>query len=103
MNKYIFMLCVTTLCYADPSPDLLKQQLEQLVQVDRQIETLQKTKLEHKQEMAEDLQRGSVGILPRAGRRESREAASEMQSINQINQQLQELELQRQNLLRALQ
>ena len=61
-----------------------------------------KEKLEQKADMAEALERGSLGILPRAGKRASREAGSDMKEIQAINEQLKQLEAKRQSILLSL-
>ncbi len=104
MKKYcaILSLLIGSL-YADSTQaDAMKAQLEQLVSLDRQIEELQKQKLEYKAEIAQHLERGSVGILPGNGRRQSRRTEADMQDVQNLNTQIEQLEQQRQTVLRAL-
>lgn len=105
MKKTLFVLSLfATLIYADDSSQaqILKGQLEQLVILDRQIEELQKQKLEDKAEIAQHLQRGSVGVLPGNGRRQARRTEDAMQDVQNLNNQLQQLEQQRQSVIMAL-
>ena len=105
MKKHLFVLSLfATLIYADDSSQaqILKGQLEQLVILDRQIEELQKQKLEDKAEIAQHLQRGSVGVLPGNGRRQARRTEDAMQDVQNLNNQLQQLEQQRQSVIMAL-
>jgi hypothetical protein len=105
MKKYLLVLSfVTSAIHADDSTQaqILKGQLEQLVILDRQIEELQKQKLEDKAEIAQHLERGSVGILPGNGRRQARRTEEAMQDVQNINSQLQQLEQQRQSVIMAL-
>lgn len=91
--------------YADDSSSqgqAMKAQLEQLITLDKQIENLQKQKLEDKAEIAQHLERGSVGLLPGNGRRQARRAEEAMQDVQNINQQIQQLEQQRQAVMMAL-
>ncbi len=95
----------TSLSYADDSSgkqQAMKDQLENLIKLDKQIENLQKQKLEDKAEVAQHLERGSVGILPGTGRRQSRRAEKSMEEVQDLNQQIEALEEQRQTVLRAL-
>jgi flagellar biosynthesis chaperone FliJ len=105
MKKYLLIFSFfAILSYADDSAQAqaLKGQLEQLVTLDRQIEELEKQKLEYKAEIAQHLERGSVGILPGEGRRQARRTEDAMQDVQNINSQLQQLEQQRQSVIMAL-
>jgi uncharacterized protein YdcH (DUF465 family) len=105
MKKHLLILSLLTgTIYADDSAEAqaLKGQLEQLVIIDRQIEELQKQKLEYKAEVAQHLERGSVGILPGNGRRQARRTEDAMQDVQNLNSQIQQLEQQRQSVMMAL-
>ncbi len=105
MKKHLLILpLLTCALYADDSAQaqMLKSQLEQLVTLDRQIEELEKQKLEYKAEIAQHLERGSVGILPGNGRRQARRTEEAMQDVQNLNSQLQQLEQQRQSVIMAL-
>jgi predicted nucleic acid-binding Zn-ribbon protein len=106
MKKISFLipiLCLTSMIYGDnSSQEIMRQQFERLVEIDKQIEGLTKQKLEYKAEIAQHLERGSTGILPGVGRRQSREVESLMQDIQNTNQQIVGLEKQRQDIMMAL-
>ena len=87
---------------ASAQKQAVQMQLEQLVQLDKQIEGLEQQKAKLKGEMAEHMEKGTVGLLPRGGRRQDRAASEDMQSIQQLNQQIENLESERQNVLRQL-
>lgn len=105
------LILLTSLCtglnfaYTDQTnqKNAAQMQLQQLIEVDKQIENLEKQKLEAKADMAKDIEHGSLGLLPREGRRASRQAGKEMQEIQDLNQQLQQLEAKRQSILLSLQ
>jgi len=106
MKKHLLILSlITATLHADDSAQgqALKGQLEQLVIIDRQIEELQKQKLEYKEEIARHLERGSVGILPGNGRRQARRTEDAMQDVQNLNSQIRQLEQQRQSVMMALQ
>ena len=109
--KVFLSLCLLTLLattgYCDggsdsPQAQAMKAQMEKLVELDRKIEGLEKQKLQYKAEAAQDLERGSFGILPREGRRAARQASEAMQNVQEINQQIEQLNQERQNVMMAL-
>lgn len=108
MKKTIpLLLCslFAAIGYADdppPQAQAMQQQLQKLVELDQQIQNLEKQKIKYKMEAAQDLERGSMGLLPGVGRRSSRRAEDAMQNVQQLNEQIQQLEMQRQNVLMAL-
>jgi hypothetical protein len=75
---------------------------QQFVQVDEQIENLLKQKLQLKAEAAQHMERGSTGVLPGVGRRQSREVEGIMQQIQSLSQQITELEEKRGTILLGL-
>ncbi|MBX9923067.1 MAG: hypothetical protein K2Y01_03055 [Rhabdochlamydiaceae bacterium] len=100
---FIPLFCLTSVMHADQSSqEIMKEQYQRLVQLDQQIENLTKQKLEYKAEIAKHLERGSTGILPGVGRRQSREVESLMQDVQNTNQQILQLEQQRQAVMLAL-
>ena len=100
------LFLLTGVIYGDNYPEqnqqVMKEQFEKLVQLDQQIESLTKQKLEYKAEIARHLERGSTGLLPGVGRRQSREVEELMQKIQNTNQQIVQLEQQRQSVMMAL-
>ena len=108
MKKYVPLFFISIFlsgAYADDASNqqlAMKAQFEQLIQLDEKIENLQKQKLQYKAEIAQHLERGSTGILPGVGRRQARAAEEVMQDVQNINQQIQQLEQQRQAVMMAL-
>lgn len=105
--KILFLLfpifCLTSIIYADnDQQQIMKEQFQKLVEIDQKIEGLVKQKLQYKGEIAQHLERGSTGILPGVGRRQSREVESLMQNVQDTNQQIMQLEQERQALMLAL-
>ena len=97
------IFCSTSVIYGDGSAqEAMKEQFQRLVELDQKIEHLTKQKLEYKAEIAQHLQRGSTGILPGVGRRQSREVEGLMQDVQNTNQQILQLEQQRQSVMMAL-
>jgi len=101
-----FTLISSTFAYSDNGngnnsdpTQAIKMQMQQLVEIDRQIEGLVEQRLKLKAEIAAHLERGSTGLLPGVGRRQSREAGSEMQDMQGINQQIEQLEMKRQAIM----
>ena len=91
--------------YGDDSSsqqDAMKASFQKLIQLDEQIENLEKAKLQQKASMAEHLKRGSTGILPGVGRRQAREAEESLQNVNSLNEQIDKLNAQRQEVVNAL-
>lgn len=109
MKTVFFLSCLCglmTFTYADDdstNQNAAQMQLQQLIEVDKQIENLTKQKLEAKADMAKDIKHGSMGVLPRAGKRASRQAGQEMEKIQDLSKQLQQLEAKRQSILLSLQ
>ncbi len=109
MKTHLLGICCFSIAtfgvYADDTQaqmQALKGQLEQLVEIDRKIEGLEKQKLQYKASAAQELERGSFAILPRAERRATREADEAMQNIQNLNQQIEQLNQQRDNIMMAL-
>ncbi len=97
------IFCLTSVIYADQSSqEAMKEQFQKLVEIDQKIEGLTKQKLEYKAEIAKHLERGSTGLLPGVGRRQSREVEGLMQDVQNTNQQILQLEQQRQSVMMAL-
>ena len=108
MKKIIGLFCfalIASVGYADDGSDqvdALKAQLEKLVQLDEKIENLEKQKLQEKAEIAKHLERGSTGILPGVGRRQSREDEEGMKKVKDLNEQIEKLNQERQEVIMAL-
>lgn len=111
MYIWIYSLCFClgslTLQADDNSSSSNQQQqaqaaIQQLIQVDEQIENLIKQKVQLKEEIAAHTERGSTGILPGVGRRQSREIGELMQEMQGLNQQIMSLEEKRSQILLAL-
>ena len=86
--------------YSDVSESQLSIQskLEQLVELDNQIEALQKQKAQLKEEAEAHLERGGTALLPGAARRNDREGAEDLKEIQALNEQIEMLETQRREL-----
>ena len=103
MKSFLFsIMLLSSAVYAQDKAEI-QQAYETFVAIDRQIEALIQEKLQLKEEIAEHLERGSTGLLPGVGRRQSREAGMDMQKMQELNQQLGELEGKRSDLLARLQ
>ena len=89
--------------YADsPNQEMIQMKLQQLTQVDEQIETLVKQRVQLKAEAAQEVAHGADSILPRQARREDRSAEQTMQQVQALTQQIEQLEAERQQILSAL-
>ena len=90
--------------YSDLSQAQMQVQskLERLVEVDKQIEALEKQKAQLKGEAAEHLERGGTALLPGASRRNDRAGEEAMQQVQSLNDQIEQLEGQRQQIILEL-
>lgn len=76
---------------------------EQLVEIDRKIENLVQQKMTLKAKIGQDVEQGAHSILPRRARREDRSAEEDMEQLQALDQQLQQLEARRAEILSGLQ
>lgn len=100
------LLCgASSSLYSDEAQmqQMVQMKLQQLTEIDEQIENLVKQRVQLKMQAAKDVARGADSILPREARREDRSAEETMQQIQGLNQQIQQLEAQREEILSALQ
>ena len=91
--------------YGDDSSvqqEAMKASFQKLIQLDEQIENLEKEKLQEKAALAKHLERGSTGILPGVGRRQAREAEEGLQNIQKLNDQIDKLNQERQEVVTDL-
>ncbi len=108
MKTFISLFCLSLFAnigYADGSSNQqeeMKAQLQKLIKLDEQIENMEKQKLQEKAEIAKHLERGSTGILPGVGRRQSREAEEGMQNVKNLNQKIDQLNQERSEVIMAL-
>lgn len=90
--------------YGDPSQQQAMQQAyENFVQIDRQIESLVKQKLQLKAEVAEHMEREDASIRPRVERRQNAQIGELSQQIQSLSQRISELEEKRSTILLSLQ
>lgn len=101
----LFLFSCALCAYGDQSSQqqAMQEAYQQFIQVDEQIENLVKQKLQLKAKVAEHMERGSTGLLPGVGRRQSAEAGDLSQQIQALSQQITQLEEKRSDLLLSLQ
>jgi seryl-tRNA synthetase len=100
----LFLCTCTSAAYCDSAKEQqVKELIQNLIDVDEKIENLVKKRAQLQGEAAADLERGSESILPRAAKRTEREIAGLQGQIQQMNQELQELESKREQILLGLQ
>jgi transposase len=108
MKTFLSIICLSlfaNISYAGDGANQqeeMKAQLQKLIKLDEQIENLEKQKLQEKAEVAKHLERGSTGILPGVGRRQSREAEEGMQNVKNLNQKIEQLNQERSEVISAL-
>ncbi|MBS0627370.1 MAG: hypothetical protein JSS09_04080 [Verrucomicrobia bacterium] len=108
MKKLLIYLLVcgafsSLYCDQAQMEQMVQMKLQQLTEVDEQIENLVKQRVQLKMQAAQDVARGADSILPREARREDRSAEEVMQQIQGLNQQIEQLQAQREEILSALQ
>ncbi len=100
----LFLCLGTSAVYADNSKkQQVKELIQNLINVDEKIENLVKERAKLQGEAAAAMERGSDSILPRSGKRAEREIEGLQGQIQQMNQELQELESKREQILLGLQ
>ena len=105
MMRYIvlfsFLFGFGQLGYSDlsQSQSAVQYKQQRLVQLDKQIESLQQQKAQLEAEAAAHLERGGEALLPGASRRNDRAGEEALKEAQALNQQIQQLEAERNQVL----
>jgi iron-sulfur cluster repair protein YtfE (RIC family) len=101
-SSCIFLFAISA--YGDQAQQQAMQQAyEKLVQIDGQIESLVKQKLQLKAEVAQHMERENTSIRPRVDRRQEMQIQELSQQIQALSQEIAELDEKRSTILLSLQ